>query len=122
LKVSSQVVSVELIDSADCFVLPAALNHSLSSLSALYQSPSLHIISILSRRCIVPLKGVRLVGSHLRAVPVTQEKEVPKPSGFIPEVLKPLNDYFGPKGYGQGLKDEVGPAWSRKVMEEIIAA
>ena len=65
---------------------------------------------------------MRSVASHLRALPAAQLQEAPKPSHFIPSAVKPLQDYFGKNGYGNGLKDQVGAAWSHKVMEEIIVA
>jgi hypothetical protein len=89
----------------------ASLEPALASLAAIEEPIANSIVTILSKRATDSLKLVRSVASQLR----TAGPAEPKPSFFIPAILKPVHQYFD----GVDLPD-VKPEWSRRVVAEVF--
>lgn len=98
-------------------------NHVLESLDKLMKSPDSHILSILSRRCAESLKLIRSVASQLRSSTTNTSAKTgpPAPSHFVSAIIKPVKDFFGPAGLGDGLQADVGEQWSRMIFEEVVS-
>jgi hypothetical protein len=85
------------------------------------RAPTKQILSILTRRCTEVLKLVRSVASQFRAAPPKNKTDAIVPSHFVPNILRPLKDYFKRGGLGESLKEHNREQWTRIVLEEVVS-
>lgn len=74
------------------------------------------IVSIITRRCVEPLKLVRSVASQFRAAPSKSTANVVA-SYYVPTVLKPLHALYSSR---PSLRTSYGDAWSARVAEAVF--
>jgi hypothetical protein len=97
------------------------MQQSLDALKIMFDAPATRIQQILIRRCTDPLKLVRSVASQIRATAPAATQKTPEPSHFISSIMKPLKEYVGAGGLGEGLDEELSRAWIRAIVSEVVA-
>jgi len=124
--------ALDIFSQTICILLPSILedderapdevfNDALSALTSIIPPLSDEIVSILCSRCQDPLQFVRSIPTQFRAMS-SRNLDVPQePSYFVPNILKPLKEFFLEDGApAASLKGIYGPIWAEEIFKSVV--